>query len=103
MFGNIQTVHDSKTKILYVGLSLEEESTLKNLLPVEQKINQTTSSTLVSMAKYLANDLFHYLESFTKPVRQDGREVLILPTNVLDQWIKKTLHKTSSNPYFWKQ
>jgi hypothetical protein len=104
-WGSIHTVDDNKTKVLYLGLSLEEESTMKSMQPIESRVNQTTSSTLTQMAKYLANDLFHFMESFVKPVKQHGStmEVLVLPMNVLDQWIKKTNNKTSANPFFWKQ
>lgn len=103
MFGTISTVEDTNKKVLYLGLSLEEEFSITNLQNSEKKVLNSQSNTNVSVAKYLANDLFHYIESFVKPVKQNDQEVLILPTNILDQWLKKVLHKTSTNPFFWKQ
>lgn len=103
MFGTISTVEDSEKKVLFLGLSLEDETSIKNLQNSEKKVLNSQASTNVSVAKYLANDLFHYIESFVKPTKQNNQEVLILPTDILDKWLKKILHKTSTNPFFWKQ
>ena len=49
------------------------------------------------------SDLFRFIESFVKPVQHNNQEVLIMPTNILEKWLKKTFQKIEMNPYFWKQ
>lgn len=51
-------------------------------------------------AKRVAMDLFRYMESFNKGVAGD---MLVLPTNCLEQWFKKFDDKFRRNPDFLMQ
>eukprot|EP01080_Neovahlkampfia_damariscottae_P002689 gene2689-3885_t len=100
-FGQISVSKEKNT--LYLGLSLENEFTLKNLQGSEKRVQETTSNQSATIAKSLAGDLFHFIESFVKPVQHNNQEVLIMPTDIIEKWLKKTYQKIQMNPYFWKK
>lgn len=54
------------------------------------------------LARYVATDLFRFVESFSKR-DADGRELLLLPTGVLDRWLNRFESKLACDPYFWTQ
>jgi len=51
-------------------------------------------------AKFIAEDLFRFMESFNK--QTDARnELLLIPTKVLDMWYEKFSNKFKVDPFFW--
>jgi ribulose-phosphate 3-epimerase len=51
-------------------------------------------------AKFIADDLFRFMESFNK--QTDARnELLLIPTKVLDMWYEKFNNKFKRDPFFW--
>ncbi len=51
-------------------------------------------------AKFIAEDLFRFMESFNKAT--DSRsEYLMIPTKVLDMWFEKFQAKFRRDPFFW--
>jgi hypothetical protein len=51
-------------------------------------------------AKFIADDLFRFMESFNK--QTDTRnELLLIPTKVLDMWYEKFNTKFKHDPFFW--
>lgn len=51
-------------------------------------------------AKFIADDLFRFMESFNK--QTDSRnELLLIPTKVLDMWYEKFNNKFKHDPFFW--
>lgn len=51
-------------------------------------------------AKFIADDLFRFMESFNKQVDQRN-ELLLVPTKVLDMWYEKFNNKFRRDPFFW--
>jgi len=51
-------------------------------------------------AKFIADDLFRFMESFNK--QADARnELLLIPTKVLDMWYERFNSKFKHDPFFW--
>lgn len=87
--------------ILYVGIALEPLDMLKNLEEEYLRKEQNQSSQIVGLARYLAQNLFNYMSSFIKTV--DNRDMIVLPPNALDNWLRKITSKLQNDPYFWKR
>ncbi|EFC39812.1 predicted protein [Naegleria gruberi] len=88
---------------LFVGISLEPIDTINNLTCNAVGKQQMEQSQVQQLVKAIANDLFNFMSSFTKPyqVNESGtmREMLVLPTNILDTWLQKFLNKLRLNPH----
>jgi hypothetical protein len=96
-FGSFQ---QQQQNTLYVGISLESLDTLKNLEQDQIRNEQREANQIVSLAKYLAQNLFNYMTSYIRTF--ENREMIVLPTNALDTWMKKIMTRLQNDPYFWK-
>ena len=86
---------------LQVGVQLMPLQELVNLNPVSSE-NLEEKKALES-ASGIAKNLFQYMASFSQTTGQyrDLGDVVIIPTNCVDQWYGKFLRKHNRDPYFW--
>jgi len=102
IFTNIIKSNDDKNT-LYLGLSLEPRAMLESLKP-NWRGHMTSMNE--NIATFIAKDLYQFVESFVKPMKIQNNstieEVLVLPMNFLEKWMKKMMEKIQS-PFFWKQ
>lgn len=87
--------------MLHIGIALEPIETLQNLEQGHMRAEQNQSNQVASLVQYLARNLFNFMTSFTRTL--DNREMIVLPTNALDTWMRKMNTKLQNDPYFWKR
>jgi len=87
------------TPTLQLGVSLESTAFLQQLQGCDQKEDDRAMDS----AKGIAQDLFNFMGSFSQKTAQFANlgNVMVLPTNAVDLWFKKFLHKHNLDPYFW--
>eukprot|EP00823_Brevimastigomonas_motovehiculus_P001213 TRINITY_DN11732_c0_g1_i1.p1 TRINITY_DN11732_c0_g1~~TRINITY_DN11732_c0_g1_i1.p1 ORF type:complete len:240 (-),score=84.69 TRINITY_DN11732_c0_g1_i1:24-743(-) len=89
----------SSTTSLQLGVSIEPKAFFTNLQDSETKELDAS----VENAQGIANDLFSFMASFSKPGTAFGlsKDLIIVPANILSQWMSKFLAKAKYQPYFW--
>jgi hypothetical protein len=106
LFGNFQ--QQQQQNVLYVGVTLEKIDVLQNLEGTNLRRQQHEANSTVGLVQFIANDLFHYLQSFVRPSyqvlqQQPNQDVIVMPTNALDTWVNRFMHKLKVDPNFWKK
>jgi len=86
---------------IMVGLGLESQDAIKQLSGQEMVHKQGYAFQVLELTKFIAQDLFNFMSSFTKGNAQNN--TLIVPTNVIDRWITRFTDKLKADPYFWKK
>ncbi|KAL6075746.1 DUF775 domain-containing protein [Balamuthia mandrillaris] len=79
-----------------LGMTLEPVAELvkkRSPIPVEAEEYQI-------FAKFVAADLFRFMESFNKHT-DEKNEFLLIPTKVLDMWFEKFMNRMKLDPFFW--
>jgi len=75
-----------------LGVALEPLETIHNLSLVSSGVEDR-----FAFAHKIALDLFHYMTSFSKP---SPGEMMIVPTNIFDQWMERFERKYRQDPNF---
>ncbi len=102
MLGQQQQIQQQQQQhMLHIGIALEPIETLQNLEQGHMRAEQNQSNQVASLVQYLARNLFNFMTSFTRTL--DNREMIVLPTNALDTWMRKMNTKLQNDPYFWKR
>lgn len=60
--------------------------------------DQVEEKKTIDSVKAIANDLYHYMNSFSQQVEQVG-EYIMIPTNCVDKWINKFQEKHRKSTY----
>jgi type II secretory pathway pseudopilin PulG len=87
------------TPVIGIGLAVEPMSVITALPPADAKEEERT----LDSAKGIAKNLYEYMASFSQNTGQYKNlgDVLVIPTNCVDQWFSKFTHKHKLEPYFW--
>ncbi|GAB5358617.1 hypothetical protein AAMO2058_000473900 [Amorphochlora amoebiformis] len=83
-------------KGLQIGVSIETQKFIENLHPQSQ---YEEKKKLVSSVQGIANDLYKFLQSFSKSTQMG--EMLVMPAKAMDIWLKKFEAKHKKDPFFW--
>eukprot|EP00808_Paulinella_micropora_P005476 g67588.t1 len=87
------------TPALQLGIQLEPLETLKDKADADTKEDERT----IDSVKGIAKNLYEYMASFSKTGKYANLpgDVLVIPTDAVDKWIKKFVEKHRRDPYFW--
>ena len=80
-----------------IGLSVEPLDVLKQMVPSDIKEEEA----VMENASGIAKDLFTYMSSFTKDAGEQHGNMLVIPVNCIDLWLKKFTAKHRAVPYYW--
>ncbi len=89
----------SDLPVIGIGLSVEPLSAVSQLAPADARDEENA----LDSARGIAKNLMQFLASFSQNSGQYKNlgNVMILPTNAVDQWYDKFLHKHKLQPFFW--
>lgn len=96
--------------VVQLGVSIEPMSTIANL----PSLSGSGVNDRYAFAKKIADDLYQFMTSFSTPttcasstvpnspgvVVSPNREMMMLPTNILDQWMIRFDRKYKKDPNF---
>eukprot|EP00457_Paulinella_chromatophora_P017497 gb/GEZN01018555.1/.p1 GENE.gb/GEZN01018555.1/~~gb/GEZN01018555.1/.p1 ORF type:complete len:183 (+),score=31.78 gb/GEZN01018555.1/:71-619(+) len=84
---------------IQLGVQLEALDVLKQKADADTKEDERT----LDSAKGIAKNLYEYMASFSKTGKYANLpgDVLVIPTDVVDRWMKKFVEKHRRDPYFW--
>jgi hypothetical protein len=84
---------------LRIGVNLEPIASLKQKVDSDNKEQERT----LDSAQGIAKNLYEFMASFNKSERFTHlpKDVMVLPTDVVDKWFKKFKAKHQRDPYFW--
>jgi len=87
------------TPVLGIGLSVEPLATVQQQPTADARDEENA----LDSARGIAKNLMEYLASFAHNTGQykELGNVMILPTNAVDQWFEKFQHKHKLQPFFW--
>jgi len=85
--------------VVRLGLAIESTAFLATLPTNDGK----EAELALDSAKGIATDLYQYMTSFAQSARMNGLngDVLVIPTDCIDQWYKKFVAKHNREPFFW--
>ncbi|KAL9645262.1 hypothetical protein ABK040_002462 [Willaertia magna] len=102
-FQNVFQQQQEQQNFIFIGLSIDSMDVINNLSLNAQQKQQLEQSQVQQLVQFIAKDLFNYMSSFAKPVQGFSRDMLVLPTNVIDQWLQKFLQKLKHDPHIYKK
>ena len=90
-----ESILNSKTNVVHLGVSLEPLHTLQNL-----EIATSGVEDRREFAKKIALNLFNYMQSFDDCSRGNNG-MMMVPTNVFERWITRFEAKYKQDPNFF--
>lgn len=86
---------------LQIGIALDSLEVLKAKVGSDAMEDERALNSAKGIASHLFNFMSSYSQSPDQYQRSSNKDVMIVPCDCIDKWLKKFLDKHRRDPYFW--